>query len=54
MRNGVHSIPLEIANEIPKVAARLLAEERALIEMCRAPDFSLQKLAARLQQTNRE
>ena len=47
-RHGVHTIPHEIASEIPKVAAGLVAEERALIELCRAPDFSLEKLAARL------
>jgi len=47
-RHGVHTIPLEIAHEIPKVAAGLLAEERSLIELCRSPDFSLEKLAARL------
>ena len=51
-RHGVHAIPLEIAHEIPKVAAGLLAEERSLIELCRAPDFSLEKLSARLRQTN--
>lgn len=47
-RHGVHTIPQEIASEIPEVAARLIAEERVLIELCRAPDFSLEKLAARL------
>jgi 4-hydroxy-4-methyl-2-oxoglutarate aldolase len=51
-RHGVHTIPLEIASEIPKVAAGLVAEERDLIELCRAPSFSLEKLAARLRQTN--
>jgi len=51
-RHGVHTIPIEIAPEIPKVAAKLIAEERALIEVCRAPNFSLEKLAAKLRQTN--
>lgn len=50
-RHGVHTIPLEIAHEIPRVAAGLLAEERALIDLCRAPDFSFEKLAVRLRQT---
>jgi 4-hydroxy-4-methyl-2-oxoglutarate aldolase len=53
-RHGVHTIPPEIARDIPKVAAGLVAEERALIELCRAPDFSLEKLAARLRKTNPE
>jgi len=52
-RHGVHTIPQEIAPEIPKIAAGLVAEERALIELCRSPGFSLQELAARLK-TNQE
>jgi 4-hydroxy-4-methyl-2-oxoglutarate aldolase len=51
-RHGVHTIPLEIAHEIPKVALGLIAEERVLIELCRSPGFSLQELAARLRKTN--
>lgn len=51
-RHGVHTIPMEIAHEIPKVAASILAEERALIELCRSPDFSLHALAAQLPKTN--
>jgi 4-hydroxy-4-methyl-2-oxoglutarate aldolase len=51
-RHGVHTIPLEIAHEIPKVAAGILVEERALIELCRSPGFSLQALAAQLPKTN--
>ena len=45
-RHGVHTIPLQIAHEVPEVAARLVAEEDRLIELCRAPDFSIEKLAA--------
>jgi regulator of RNase E activity RraA len=51
-RHGVHSIPLEVASELPTMAAQLLAEERELIDICRAPDFSLDKLAAQLKKTN--
>ncbi len=51
-RHGVHMIPLEIAHEIPKIAASLLAEERDLIELCRDPGFTVAKLAAKLRQTN--
>ena len=51
-RHGVHSIPLRIANEIPEAAVRVIAEESRLIELCRAPDFSLEKLAAMLRQGN--
>jgi len=50
----VSTIPHEIAAEIPKVDAALIAEERELIELCRSPGFSLKKLAARLRETNPE
>jgi 4-hydroxy-4-methyl-2-oxoglutarate aldolase len=50
--HGVHTIPPGIAHEIPQVAAALLAEERALIELCRSPHFSLKKLASILRQTD--
>jgi regulator of RNase E activity RraA len=44
--HGVQCVPLEIAPEIPAVAARLAAKERALIALCRSPEFSLEKLRA--------
>ncbi len=53
-RHGVHTIPGDIAHEIPEVAAGLAAEERAFIDLCRAPGFSLQELAARLRKKNSE
>jgi 4-hydroxy-4-methyl-2-oxoglutarate aldolase len=49
-RHGVHTIPLEIAHEVPPVAAGVAAEERKLIELCRSQDFSLEQLAAMLRQ----
>jgi len=51
-RHGVHTVPLEIAHEIPTIAARLLAEEREIIELCRDSGFSIEKLSAKLRQTN--
>lgn len=51
-RHGVHTIPMEIADQIPEVARDLLAEESDLIKVCRDPGFTLEKLAARLRQTN--
>jgi regulator of RNase E activity RraA len=51
-RHGVHTIPAEIAGEIPEMAARLVAHESRLIELCRSPGFSLKKLAAMLRQEN--
>jgi len=47
-RHGVHTIPLEIAAEVPAEAANILAEERELIEFCGCPQFSLEALTERL------
>lgn len=44
--HGVHSIPIEIAAEIPAVAERILEKERKVIGLCRSPQFSLDKLRA--------
>jgi regulator of RNase E activity RraA len=45
-RHGVLVIPARIAPAIPAAAARLREHERSLIELCRAPDFSIEKLRA--------
>jgi len=42
--HGIQSVPLEIAPRIPAVAAEIMAKEQELIRLCRAPDFSLEKL----------
>jgi 4-hydroxy-4-methyl-2-oxoglutarate aldolase len=42
--HGVQSIPLEIAARIPEVASKITARERAIIEFCQSPKFSLEKL----------
>jgi 4-hydroxy-4-methyl-2-oxoglutarate aldolase len=44
--HGVQSIPLEIAAQIPPVAARIAAQEQALIKLCQSPEFSIEKLRA--------
>jgi regulator of RNase E activity RraA len=46
--HGVQAVPLHIAHRIPGVAARILAQEQALIALCQAPEFSLEKLRAAL------
>lgn len=46
--HGVQTVPLEIAPRIPQAAAKIAAEEQALIALCRSPEFSLQKLRAAL------
>jgi 4-hydroxy-4-methyl-2-oxoglutarate aldolase len=43
-RHGVLAVPKEIASEIPAVAARLQAAEKRVIEFCRSPEFSVEKL----------
>jgi 4-hydroxy-4-methyl-2-oxoglutarate aldolase len=43
-RHGVLMIPLDIATEIPAVAAKLQQAERKIIEFCQSSDFSVQKL----------
>jgi 4-hydroxy-4-methyl-2-oxoglutarate aldolase len=44
--HGVQSIPLDLAELIPPVAAQIMAEEQRLIALCESPDFSLEKLRA--------
>jgi 4-hydroxy-4-methyl-2-oxoglutarate aldolase len=48
-RHGVHTIPLAVAAEVPKMAHRILHEEHELIEFCRSQRFSLQSLDEMLQ-----
>jgi 4-hydroxy-4-methyl-2-oxoglutarate aldolase len=42
--HGVLSVPKETAAQIPALAARLLAHEHHVIDLCRSSDFSLDKL----------
>jgi hypothetical protein len=43
------TVPLSIAAGVPAEASKILRQERELIEFCRAPNFSLQELAKRIQ-----
>jgi len=43
-RHGVLSIPRGIAAEIPRVAEELKERDRRMIELCRSPGFSVEKL----------
>jgi 4-hydroxy-4-methyl-2-oxoglutarate aldolase len=47
--HGVLSIPLAIAGELPAVAARMVAHERKIIDLCRSPDFDLTRLKKEVQ-----
>jgi regulator of RNase E activity RraA len=44
--HGVQSIPKDIAAQIPRSAEKIAAREQALIALCRAPEFSLEKVRA--------
>ena len=47
--HGVLSIPRQIAMDLPAIAARLKAHERRVVDLCRSPDFSLDRLKAEVQ-----
>ena len=44
--HGVQTIPLDIAAQIPSVAARIIAQEKELVNLCQSGDFSIEKLRA--------
>jgi regulator of RNase E activity RraA len=44
--HGVLTIPKEIADKIPDAVAKIEADERMIIGVCQAPDFSAEKLKA--------
>jgi regulator of RNase E activity RraA len=44
--HGVQSVPADLAAEIPRAAAEVVARERELIALCQSKDFSLEKLRA--------
>ncbi|MFI5336315.1 MAG: RraA family protein [Opitutales bacterium] len=44
--HGIQTVPSEIAPELPAAAAHIQAHEQALIALCRAPGFTLEKLRA--------
>lgn len=49
-RHGVLAVPIEIAADIPQAAAQIADQERRLLALCRAPDFSVAKLRAALKE----
>jgi len=48
--HGVLSIPIEIAAEIPRAADKIARERRSIVDLCRSPEFSLEKLRKQVQQ----
>ncbi len=51
-QHGVVSIPVAIAEEVPRMATEMAASEKELIDFCRSPDFSFQKLSAKIQRVS--
>jgi regulator of RNase E activity RraA len=47
-RHGLLTIPPTVAESLPAEAAKLLAEERKLIQFCESPQFSVSELSARI------
>ncbi len=43
-KHGVHTVPLDIAAEIPEAAARIYEREHRVIDYCHSPAFSLEGL----------
>jgi len=43
-QHGVVSVPHEIAGQIPETIAKVEADERRIISVCQAPDFTADKL----------
>jgi 4-hydroxy-4-methyl-2-oxoglutarate aldolase len=49
-RNGVQTIPLEIAPQVPDMARRIMRRRQRLIELCRSNGFSLDLLRKAIQE----
>jgi 4-hydroxy-4-methyl-2-oxoglutarate aldolase len=47
-QHGVLGVPLSVAPQLPHIADRLHRRERAIIELCRSPHFSVDALKALL------
>ncbi len=43
-RHGVQTVPLEIADKVPAAAHEILHRRQDLIGLCRATDFSVDRL----------
>jgi regulator of RNase E activity RraA len=49
--HGVLSIPLEIAQDLPRIARDAVRRNRKIIDMCKSPDFSIEKLRSAIKET---
>jgi len=53
-QHGVVSIPLSIAEEVPRTATEMIASEKELIDFCRSPDFTFQKLSGKIERVSQK
>jgi 4-hydroxy-4-methyl-2-oxoglutarate aldolase len=51
-RNGLVSIPSQIAEEIPRVANELKKRDDQVLAVCREPDFTIEKLRQTIKQVS--
>ena len=51
-RHGIVNIPLSNAAEVPRIASKMLEEERELVQFCHSPQFSLSELSERIRKMN--
>jgi regulator of RNase E activity RraA len=49
-RNGLHTIPLEVAARIPIVADEITRRRQRLVEICRSENFSIEALRKAIQE----
>jgi 4-hydroxy-4-methyl-2-oxoglutarate aldolase len=47
--HGVQNIPLAVAPDISRVAAKMMEQERSIIDSSRSPDFTMEKLRAEIE-----
>jgi regulator of RNase E activity RraA len=52
-RHGVHTIPRSIAAKVPEMSEQILAMEKELIQLCRSAEFSLPRLAEKIETMTR-
>ncbi len=53
-RHGIQTIPKSIARDIPVVAARIMEQERRIIEYCQSADFDVKQLREFVQGADHE
>jgi regulator of RNase E activity RraA len=53
-RNGVHTIPPEIASQLPDMVRRIQEQEDELIRFCRSSAFSVGELSDRMRSVSQD